>query len=88
MANFNLLRRHVFNKHFSVSVFGPLQLFPPYAGAGALHFLERVLVPLSHLLEQDAQGPHCPQNPSTTLSERKQRQDRTQVFKKADVNGY
>ena len=50
---------HELALHMCVSVFVPLHVFPPAEGAGLLHILDLVLVPLPHVTVQE---PYFPQS--------------------------
>jgi hypothetical protein len=43
----------------------PGQWEPPFAGAGLSHVLDRVNVPLPHVMEHVLHAPHTPQFPFT-----------------------
>ena len=49
----------------SVSIFGPMHVFPPWAGAGLLHLRDRSFKPSPHVLEHTPNFDHSEYPPST-----------------------
>jgi hypothetical protein len=57
-------------EHCDLSYLSPGQSEPPCAGIGLLHDLDRIHVPLPHVLEHEPHAPHSPQFPSTSANKR------------------
>jgi hypothetical protein len=64
------MSEHVCILHCVVSYLFPGQSEPPCAGTGLSHDLDRVNVPLSHVLEHVLHSPHIPQIPFTMTNKR------------------
>jgi hypothetical protein len=60
---------HVGLKHCVVSCLFPGQSEPPWAGAGLSHDIDRIHVPLPHVVEHVLHAPYTPQFPFTMPDE-------------------